>query len=191
MFAKTAQIKLLFPLIAALFIIVILSFVGFKGVNDVMQDKDLVDLIRFSDDVQTALQRNNDYGSVTQEQWVFPGKYHTLCFISAQTIADIRNSNDELDISLTGIYDLSSSSKKLILRSLEQGVSTNLFLISDSIVYPLGYSSYIVLDEDEEDDGLGDDGSVSVLCKQATNGRARFRMQGLGRTTLVLSTNEV
>lgn len=182
--SRKGQIKIIFPLIAALFIIVILSFVGFKGVNDVMQDKALIDLIRFSDDVQTALQRNNDYGSVTQEQWVLPSKYHTLCFISAQAITDIKNVDGEVAISLQGA-DISQASADLITRSLAQGVSTNLFLLSDSVVYPLGYSSYVVLNKEDGQDGLAMSNNVAVLCQEATNGRVRLRMEGLGRTTFV------
>ena len=171
---KSGQIALVFPLIVALLLIVVLVIVGFSGVDDIMSGKETADFIRFSDSITQSFQRNNDYGSVTQESFILPGNYDVLCVISDEAIQKTFLSDYSYLITL-GIEDnfLRKELYDLMQVSVNNGVKTNIFLVNSQTIRPIAYSPYI---------DLGEEG---IVCKQAVNSRILIRMDGLGRTTRI------
>jgi hypothetical protein len=170
-FFKKGQIALVFPLIVALLLIVVLVVVGFSGVDDIMAGKKTADFITFSDTITRSFQRNNDYGSVTQETFMLPGDMDILCVVSQKAIEQKALLSD--DVSVVVVDYLSDELMRLISVSINSGVTTNIFLSNNQTIRPIASSKYIDL------------GEKTILCKQAINSRIMIRMDGLGRTTRI------
>ena len=178
---KKGQIKLVFPLIAALLIVVVLIFVGFGGVDDILSSKKTADLITFSNNIQLSLQRNNNYGSVTQERFALPTPYSILCVVDSKHFKTNTQSTasfvDDFDVDVFGNLsseEVSAELVGLIKGSVSAGVSTNIFLLTHTRLWPVGYSPYIVLDKEKD-----------VICAFSRQGRLLMQMNGQGRTTKV------
>jgi hypothetical protein len=114
-----AQINQMFIWIMVLFIIGAVALIGVRSIGGLVEDKCVVDQVRFEDKLSEVIRLNNDFGSVNLESLTMPCGYHTICFADSRQLESntIKLSNDDSK-TLGGFANG-------IISSIEDGVSNS------------------------------------------------------------------
>lgn len=162
---RKAQLNQVFTIIATLLIAGVIIVVGGKAIFGVTKSKCTSDFVTFQNDITQALKDNNNYGSVTGEEYRTPCKYTTVCFVNTKSLGETIDDFPE---------QINSDSQFLIKNSVEAGTEQNIFLISADETKPAGYAPQLELEGD-------------ILCIPSKAGAFKMVMYGQGRTTLIKS----
>jgi hypothetical protein len=154
---RKAQVKQVFIYIITILIIGLLILFGYRAINSMIQKSCQVEMIQFKGDVESMINDNNAFGSVTNFDLVAPCDYTEICLVNANNIGD-----DEFTMP-----------HSLITESVKSNISVNVFLIKKDVIMPV--QPLLERLETEED----------YVCRNATNKKFKFLLNGQGRTTLV------
>ena len=174
-----AQINMIFTFIVALIIIAVIVLVATKLLDGTFKDKCTADVIVFSDSFKETIRTNNDYGGITQESYLAPCNYRTICLVDAKVLSDSTfNGNFKYDA--TGFPGAEFIRDSVIVSSgdTEEAVKENIFLIdNDGVVTPAGFAPQLQLYNPR-----------NASCFSAKQGKFTFILRGQGRTTLINAT---
>ena len=127
---ERGQLNHVFTIIATLLIAAVIIFVGAKLLGNVINTKCDSDFITFKDKIEISIKNDNNFGSVTEENFRVPCKYNLLCFVNTEQIGQDLSSGDFPE-------KLSSEAEFILHNSIKDNVQANIFLISSKgVIFP-------------------------------------------------------
>ncbi|OGM01323.1 hypothetical protein A3K72_03025 [Candidatus Woesearchaeota archaeon RBG_13_36_6] len=151
--------------ILAMIIMALILAYGYNAIKDILNKGEFTSLVKFKTELKTSITSiSHDYGSVKNEEFIVPTGFQEVCFVDLSKITAV----------LAGREIDSYPIVKNYINSIEgeNAEPKNVFLI------PPGTESDYV-------------GNISVdggfLCFDASQGRIRVRLEGLGNRAKISS----
>ncbi|MGM5480182.1 MAG: hypothetical protein ACQESC_01860 [Nanobdellota archaeon] len=164
---STAQINHVFTFLITIFIIGAVALIGASSLFNILGQKEQIDYISFKETILNEIDQNNIYGTITKRSFSAPAKTNRLCILSSTVIEE---SSSELSFP----EELTPSQEFILKDSVGDGIQTNVFLTTEDIIIPIGYSKKAVVED-------------GVSCFNSTNGKFDLVFKGQGRTTHITS----
>jgi hypothetical protein len=153
----------IFIYILAALIIGMIVLLGYWAINKIVPQTCEVEQLSFKKNIENMLEQYNSFGSVKKVTIASPCEYEQLCFIAAGTIGDPTS--------------LPHCDNKIIASSAHDGDQKNIFAIAQKRVIPIGYSSFVSVDDE-----------TACTCISQRNKNFYITLKGNGASTTVTPT---
>ena len=146
--------------------------IGYKSINNILDQKCKVDYIKFKSNLQDSFDSNSYYGYFKDSSINAPCEYDQICFLNKTipNIDDVYTNGDNL-------------AYKAIRQAYEAGDDTNVYLVKDSFSESLmNYEDLLVYNS-----GTG------FVCIPVKGSKFNIRIEGVSRGNIKVSdpiTNE-
>ena len=150
-----------FIYIMAVIVIGAIALIGYNAIKGTMNKSCQVEQLTFKSYLEQMIERYSSFGDVKKESLAAPCSYQTVCFVDADSI-DAKTPN-------------SCPTNKIISNSVQDGVKTNIFVVSGSSTLPIGYSNLIKT-------------TPACLCIKAVNNNFQLVFRGQGSKTEISSS---
>ena len=157
-----------FIYIMAIIVIGGIALVGFGAIQKILVKSCDTEKASFKTDMLGLIEKYTSHGSVNQKTIKAPCEYDTVCFVDA---ADIIGKT-----SLT----TTDCKNSIIRNSVAIGSTPNIFVISNSMTIPVGYSDLISLDPTITGKGC--------LCINQKSGSFHVTFRGMGSSAELSSS---
>ena len=144
-----------FIYIMAVIVIGGIAIIGYKAVVGISQKACQAEKATFKMDVEGMIEKYTSPGSVWPEKLKAPCDYDTICFIDAARIGKVNPSKCD---------------NKIVANSIKD----NIFVVSNKITIPIGYSELVSLNSTDQD---------GCLCIAQRNKNFYLTLNGKGSTT--------
>ncbi len=155
-----------FIYIMAIIVIGGIALVGFGAIKKILIKSCDTEKASFKTDMLGLIEKYTSHGSVNQKTIKAPCEYESVCFVDT---TDIANKNT-----------LTACSNSIIRNSVSSGSTPNIFVISNSMTIPVGYSDLISLDPTIVGKGC--------LCVKQKTGSFHVTFKGMGSSTELSSS---
>ena len=140
-----------------------IAIIGAGAIKKILVKSCDTEKASFKTDMLLLIEKYTSYGSVNQKTIKAPCEYETVCFV------------DSKDIGTTPPTTLTSCPKPIIRNSVSKGNEPNIFVISNSLTIPVGYSDLISLNSTYK--------GVGCLCVNQRSGSFHITFSGMGSST--------
>jgi len=138
--------------------------IGYGAIKNIVAKSCDAEKITFKSDIENLVEKYTSYGSVNKKTLKAPCEYDTICFVDAELIG-LENNNNLIDCPNNIIRD-----------SVTSHVEQNIFVISNKLTIPIGYSSLIRLSDADKN---------KCVCIQQKSGNFYITFKGFGSYTEV------
>ncbi|MEM4637975.1 MAG: hypothetical protein QXK76_03060 [Candidatus Woesearchaeota archaeon] len=165
MFKKKSQvIGQVFIFILAALIVGVIILIGYNAISKTISKSCQVEQSIFKTKIESLIESNNGYGSITTKSIIAPCGYEMVCFVDSTQIG----TNNPLTL----------CTNKIIVKSISNGESMNIFLSTPQKTVAIGYS-----------DMLRTDNPQNCTCIKQKSKNFNLKLIGIGKGTIVRDIN--
>lgn len=157
---KSQVIGQIFIFILAILVVGVIFLIGYTAISKTISKSCQVEQLVFKSKIESLIERNNGYGSVTIKSIIAPCNYETVCFVDSTQIGTTSPSLN--------------CNNKVIVKSISSGESMNIFLSNAHKTVAIGYSEMLKTDNPQ-----------NCTCIKQKSKNFKLKLEGIGKGTIV------
>jgi hypothetical protein len=169
------QTQQVFIYIMVILIVGAVLLFGFKSINDIIKKACEVEEVTFKMQLKDLIEKNTDYGTISQKTINSPCGYEKLCIIDSSVII---HPETYVDNNGPGPIATINPNNQLIVNEVAAGTGNNVFLLKGDEITPLYSLDMIVINDNQ---------GYNYTCLTAKGGEFYLNLEGIGNGMVQIS----